>query len=184
MDLRIEKTYRSLMNAFTKLIQEYPYERITVAMLCDEAMIRRTTFYKHFSDKAAFFSFFIESLRINLQKQSDKAREEGEGDASTFGLLISFLIDHEKMMDNIFDSSMVGNMLVVMCDKVAQSIVETYREEYEAHEHQVSLEASSQFVAGGIIRLIEMWWQLGHKPEERAAFVRAANLLVQQALTL
>ena len=48
MDLRIKKTYRALFDAFTELLEEHRFEDLTVAMLCDRAMIRRTTFYKHF----------------------------------------------------------------------------------------------------------------------------------------
>ena len=56
MDLRIQKTYRSLLTAFTKLLEKHRYEDVSVAMLCEEAMIRRTTFYKHFADKSEFFT--------------------------------------------------------------------------------------------------------------------------------
>ena len=53
MDLRVQKTYRALFAAFTELLEEHRFEDVTVAMLCDRAMIRRTTFYKHFADKTA-----------------------------------------------------------------------------------------------------------------------------------
>ena len=43
MDLRIKKTYRALFEAFTELLEEHRFEDVTVAMLCDRAMIRRTT---------------------------------------------------------------------------------------------------------------------------------------------
>lgn len=72
MDLRIQKTYRSLLAAFTKLLETHRYEDVTVAMLCDEAMIRRTTFYKHFADKSEFFSFFVDSLRIEITKYGER----------------------------------------------------------------------------------------------------------------
>lgn len=62
MDLRIEKTYRLLTDAFTSLLNEEPYEKISVSKLCDRAMIRRTTFYKHFADKDEFFVFYIQSV--------------------------------------------------------------------------------------------------------------------------
>ena len=51
LDLRIQRTYRLLHTAFTKLMEEKSFEDITVNDLCREAMIRRTTFYKHFADK-------------------------------------------------------------------------------------------------------------------------------------
>ena len=50
LDFRIEKTYMSLHNAFTTLIEERHFEDFTVNDLCERAMIRRTTFYKHFAD--------------------------------------------------------------------------------------------------------------------------------------
>ena len=50
-DLRIQKTYLALQNAFVALLEEKRFEELTVNELCDRAMIRRTTFYKHFGDK-------------------------------------------------------------------------------------------------------------------------------------
>ena len=41
MDLRIKKTYRALFDAFTELLEEHRFEDLTVAMLCDRALIRR-----------------------------------------------------------------------------------------------------------------------------------------------
>ena len=189
MDLRIEKTYRSLIAAFTKLLEEHPYEDITVAMLCDEAMIRRTTFYKHFADKAAFFSFFVDSLKIDFERRG----ERGEGSSAPhtaqeeriaiFQRLIDFLLEHERLMDNIFDSSMVGSMALVMCSKVAECISERYREEYTASGNAgVSLDVAAQFAAGGIMRLLQAWWERGHAFEDEEKFVNAANTLVERVI--
>ena len=58
MDLRIRKTYLALHNAFTELLEEKRFEEFTVNELCDRAMIRRTTFYKHFADKYEYFTFY------------------------------------------------------------------------------------------------------------------------------
>ena len=60
MDLRIRKTYLALHSAFTQLLEERKFEDITVNELCDRAMIRRTTFYKHFADKFDYFSLIID----------------------------------------------------------------------------------------------------------------------------
>lgn len=189
MDLRIEKTYRSLIAAFTRLLEEHPYENITVAMLCDEAMIRRTTFYKHFADKAAFFAFFIDSLKIDLERRSEQ-REDGsvshsaqEERIAIFQQLVDFLLEHERMMDNIFASSMIGSMTLVMCNKVAESISERYRGAYGVSEHvDVPLEAAAQFAAGGIMRLLQTWWERGHAPEDEETFVKASNTLVERVI--
>lgn len=69
MDLRIKKTYRALFDAFTELLEEHRFEDLTVAMLCDRAMIRRTTFYKHFRDKNDYFAFYIDELMSGLPQK-------------------------------------------------------------------------------------------------------------------
>ena len=45
MDLRIQKTYLSLPQAYTELLDEEKFEDFTINELCERAMIRRTTFY-------------------------------------------------------------------------------------------------------------------------------------------
>ena len=189
MDLRIQKTYKALIVAFTKLLEEMPYENITIAMLCDEAMIRRTTFYKHFADKDAFFSFFVDSLRIDMQQRGEQVADEERGhqdfDAereAIFSILIEFLMRHEKLMDNIFKSSMAGRMSTVFADKVAETICERHRGGARTVAGGIPLESAAQFAAGGIIRLVEIWWQRGHKPEEEGSFIHASNVLVSRAL--
>jgi AcrR family transcriptional regulator len=67
MNLRIRKTYRSLHNAFVELLEEKCFEDLTVNELCDRAMIRRTTFYKHFADKYEYFTFYILEVVATFQ---------------------------------------------------------------------------------------------------------------------
>ena len=68
LDLRIEKTYRALCEAFTALLEERHYEEITVSDLCDRALIRRTTFYKHFADKQEFLAFYVRRIREKIEE--------------------------------------------------------------------------------------------------------------------
>ena len=95
VDLRIKKTYRALFDAFTELLEEHRFEDLTVAMLCDRAMIRRTTFYKHFRDKNDYFAFYIDGLMSGLpQKQPDEAgavsAEDVRASARDFGRCYGF----------------------------------------------------------------------------------------------
>ena len=78
LDLRIEKTYRALCEAFTALLAERRYEDITVSDLCDRAMIRRTTFYKHFADKREFLSFYVRRIREEFQRRGNLRERDGD----------------------------------------------------------------------------------------------------------
>ncbi len=50
MDLRIERTKRSIINAFIELRAKKPLEKITVKELSELALINKATFYSHYND--------------------------------------------------------------------------------------------------------------------------------------
>lgn len=50
MDKRIEKTKKSIKNAFMELRAKKPLEKISVKELCDLAYINKSTFYSHYED--------------------------------------------------------------------------------------------------------------------------------------
>ena len=50
MDLRVAKTKNRIISAFLKLRDKLTLEKIKVKDICDEAMINKTTFYKHFRE--------------------------------------------------------------------------------------------------------------------------------------
>lgn len=196
MDLRIEKTYRALMQAFAELLEERRYEEITVAMLCDRAMIRRTTFYKHFADKAAFFVFFIEGLRIDMLRRGEERTDASgqeicrtaeeraiyESHAVLEGLL-DFLLEHEAIVDNIIESVMMGTMLTSIVDKVADAIYERYSKLETARENcKATLKQASDFAAGGIVRLFQAWWLDGHAKADEQQLLEVAGAMLNSVM--
>ena len=50
MDLRTEKTKRSIINSFLELRSRKPLEKITVKELSEKAEINKATFYLHYHD--------------------------------------------------------------------------------------------------------------------------------------
>lgn len=103
MDLRIKKTYRALFDAFTELLEEYRFEDLTVAMLCDR---------------------IAHSIR-------------------------------ERVMNVLAEDALAP----------------------------VSLETTSEFVAGGIIRLFTIWWESGHDLERRPEIADVVDALFERTMT-
>ena len=50
-DLRIIKTLQQIDRALLELLNELPFQKITVQLLCERALINRSTFYKYYTDK-------------------------------------------------------------------------------------------------------------------------------------
>lgn len=190
MDLRIKKTYRALFDAFTELLEEHRFEDLTVAMLCDRALIRRTTFYKHFRDKNDYFAFYIDELMTGLpQNRTDAADAESLGDVQAlrhevFDDAMNMILAHEQLMDNILASSMSGMLTGMICDRIARSVRERVMSSLaEDALAPVSLETTSEFVAGGIIRLFTIWWESGHDLERRPEIADVVDALFERTMT-
>lgn len=190
MDLRVKKTYGALIAACTKLLSENRFEDMSVAMLCDEALIRRTTFYKHFADKAEFFAFYVENLRIDMVERGRRlADDEGvfEDDALERRAILrefaDYLLEHEDLMDNIFSSSMSGVLIAVICDKIAESFYDRARrtapKEMTASGDLVD---RAEFAAGGVVRVMMHWWDEESRAERRDDFVETSAGLAARIL--
>ena len=70
-DLRVQKTHKLLIEALFKLLETKPFENIKLNEICEEAMIHKTTFYNHFSDKYELLKFAITELQKSMIKQTN-----------------------------------------------------------------------------------------------------------------
>ena len=189
MDLRIEKTYRALLAAFSELLEERRYEDITVAMLCERADIRRTTFYKHFADKAAFFAFYIDSMKMDLRRQgaelleSERALTHVSGEAAlreatraVLRQLVEFLDGHETLVNNVLGGSIGGVLQKSFMDKTAEALRERYEQiDIDWERRGISLADASEFAAGGIVRMFNQWWASGHAKADKPQLIDATS---------
>lgn len=71
MDLRKERTLKLLSESLKGLLAKKPYEDITVSEICEGAMVRRATFYRHFSGKDALLEFVISQERAKVDAEVD-----------------------------------------------------------------------------------------------------------------
>ena len=62
LDLRQRKTRKLLVEALARLLEERPFQELSVTDICRQAMVHRTTFYAHFTDKQELLHYLLESL--------------------------------------------------------------------------------------------------------------------------
>ncbi|MEJ5921420.1 TetR/AcrR family transcriptional regulator [Bifidobacterium thermophilum] len=137
MDLRVAKTYRALGEAFTRLLEERSYEQITVADLCDAAMIRRTTFYKHFSDKDDYFAFYAKSICDEFEVRARK-HTQMTGEARClwmFSEMLGFLLGHRALVDNAMKGASCSALLGAVSEIMYRDIVEELKQDRALAEH-------------------------------------------------
>jgi AcrR family transcriptional regulator len=77
IDARVRRTRDALGDALVELMQEKPFDSITVQDVLDRAQVGRSTFYSHFSDKDDLLMSdadeFFEGLAMALSVHGDKS---------------------------------------------------------------------------------------------------------------
>ena len=140
MDLRVVKTKKNIREAFLELRKKHTLDEIKVNMLCEKAMINKTTFYNHYHD--------IYALSEELEA------EVLDDFLSHFPDVDMMLTDTERFINGMHVALNVehGMMRVIFDGKFDELIerVEMKIQKYYAKEDQILL----SFLMGGTIHLM------------------------------
>lgn len=166
IDLRITRTYKSLTEAFLQLMSEKHFEDITVNELCERAMIRRTTFYKHFADKYEFFRFFVWRLQPDFDATSTALVNYQNLQSfyiSIFRHVLVFLKDNEQFVHMVLGSNMVLTLLDILSEQMASDIREKMKVGINKGLNiPASPEIMASFFTGAMTHTVR-WWLMQKK---------------------
>lgn len=166
MDIRAQRTRTMLKDAFEKLLEEQPFESISVSEICERSTVRRATFYRHFDDKYAFFVWYLATI-------TDRFLAELDAQHSELGLrdyvemmhrkLIDFLEEHRRsFMQTMGKNALAGSLDMIM-EQIAVGI--TQHVEHHARKNGIELAATPEFISlfytGGMIHTLRSWMLAG-----------------------
>ena len=161
-DLRVRKTKKALFDAFIKLLSQKSFDEITVNELCDEAGVRRATFYKHYADKFDFLTAYTSLLRDRFDRliwKDDKPTLTPEYYAEYAKRFIHFMSENSVIVHNLCMSSLFPSVLVIILEQNYKDTCDRLRISVE--EEGISLGASIEAVAlmctGGVAACIYNW---------------------------
>ena len=89
VDLRVQKTFSQLLEAFLVLMSEKSFDELSVSEICDKAQVHRATFYKHFKDKNEFLTFCFESYLSQIGFKASEYKPSSENIKESF---MSFIV--------------------------------------------------------------------------------------------
>ena len=179
-DARIIKTKDSLILSFETLLGKKKFEDITINEICENANIRRATFYKHFEDKYDFLGHFIKTLRVKFDSTGQYGNPDG-----TVGYyveyaheIIHFLDENDAILRNILESADVGSILNVI---IIENLKETRKRLKESAELGLKLPASVNTVAdmmvGGVAVVILNWFEEGRPIPKETLLKEIADII-------
>ena len=167
LDLRIQKTHTALINAFLQLLQTKRFENITINELCELAMVRRATFYKHFADKYEFFTFFVQWIQREFRNRIVSQEQDGNG-VSPYIDIIRFALDFLDENETLVHSVMESNAFPLLLDLISEQIILDVKERLQTDQNNgkellLSPELMAFSYTGALLNILR-WW-VGHKDQ-------------------
>ena len=167
LDLRIQKTHTALINAFLQLLQTKRFENITINELCELAMVRRATFYKHFADKYEFFTFFVQWIQREFRNRIVPQEYDRNG-VSPYIDIIRFALDFLDENETLVHSVMESNAFPLLLDLISEQIILDVKERLQTDQNNgkellLSPELMAFSYTGALLNIMR-WW-IGHKDQ-------------------
>lgn len=170
LDLRIQKTHIALTKALLEMMEEMPFEDIRVKDLCDRAMLRKSTFYKHFADKYELLAFVVKEA---LQDVSEKFAppQPGETPLELYPRLISGLFYFVQENEKLIRSAEKSDQAMLILNIISEQVTPDLRKKFEEDQRNgiklpASPEVMASFFAGAVAESVRHWFTNGKKMEE------------------
>ena len=158
-DIRILKTKRDLRAGIVSLLKTRPFEKITVCDICEESIINRMTFYKHYMDKKDLLEDLIKVTKGKFELAEINDDEACEYPAKiltlAFKKVISGCVESKDELVAIseYDKTLVWEIVYKPLEDVIKKVVTLYDEKVKKSKFPV--EIVSVFISGGLLKLID-----------------------------
>ena len=156
-DARVRRTRDALGDALVALMQEKPFDTITVQDVLDRAHVGRSTFYSHYSDKDDLLMSdadeFYERLSMALS-------EHGEASDRVFPVreFFSHIAEAQRFVNALFSSGKMQEQLELAREHFARGIERRLSELPRAHSIAASDRTAIAFAHAGALLSLLTWW--------------------------
>lgn len=168
IDARVRRTRDALGDALVALMQEKPFDSITVQDVLDRANVGRSTFYSHFTDKDDLLMSdadeFFEAMSMALSAHDDKTDR-----VFPVKEFFSHLIDAKEFVTALKNSGKLAENMQLAEGHFARGIEKRLKEIPKGGAIPDDERPARAFaLAGAMLSLMQWWIDRGMKqsPEE------------------
>lgn len=181
MDRRQQKTRTAIFSAFTSLLAEKSYSKITVQEIIDAANVGRTTFYAHFETKDDLLKELCEELFGHIIGSAMDCTHthglysDGSAPESVFCHLLQHLQENDRNIIALLSCESSAMFLRFFKD----SLNELVRSQFINQNRKANTDIPEDFlinhISGSFVEMV-LWWIRGHRkqtPEDLDRYFRA-----------
>ena len=166
LDLRQRKTRKQLVDALTQLLEEKPFQELSVTDICRRAMVHRTTFYAHFNDKQELLHYLLERLEQECTETclpQDPERSPREYLLTAARNVFEFFVRRRALYRACANSG-ADTLAHTLEDCAAREVCRLLSEpRFREASPQVDPQVAAHFYTGAMLALIR-WWLTSDEP--------------------
>jgi AcrR family transcriptional regulator len=156
-DARVRRTRDALGDALVALMQEKPFETITVQDVLDRAKVGRSTFYSHYSDKDDLLMSdaeeFFESVSLLLSLRGDESDR-----VFPVTEFFSHIIEAKQFLDALISSGKFDDNMELARGQFARGIERRLAELPRAQQIPADERPAIAFAYAGALLSLLTWW--------------------------
>lgn len=156
-DARVRRTRDALGDALVALMQEKPFDTITVQDVLDRAKVGRSTFYSHYSDKDDLLMSdaeeFFESISMALSVRGDKSDR-----VFPVKEFFSHIVDAKQFLDALISSGKFHDNMELARGLFARGIERRLSELPRGQGISADERPAIAFAHAGALLALLAWW--------------------------
>lgn len=187
MDRRIKKTKQALNQALFTLLDEKPFQQITITDIVTVADVNRGTFYKHYRDKEELLDSIIDEVLADLQK----AYQDPYTHKTPFSIqtltpsmikIFDHVYGHQAFYTQVIKSTIRPSFQNQVCYVIRELILNDF--DYSADSSSIDPVLLASYQAHAIFGMIVFWAEenFAHSPafmsEQLLHIIQAKNKVV------
>lgn len=161
IDRRVARSRDRLGDAMIELIQEKPFDEITVQEVLDRAGVSRTTFYSHYRDKDDLFMSdvdeFLEGAAAMLTRGGDTSDR-----VAPVHEFFAHVAEGRKLYDALVEAGRIEDFMELARGHFARGIERRLADSGRARGMEAASRAAlSHALAGAMLSLLSWWIDRG-----------------------
>ena len=187
MDRRQQKTRTAIFSAFSSLLAEKSYTKITIQNIIDTANVGRTTFYAHFETKDDLLKALCEELFGHIISSAmDRAHTHGlYSDQPAPESVFCHLLQHLQENDRNIIQLLSCESSDIFLRYFKNSLNELVQSQFMSQNRKINTDIPQGFlvnhISGSFVEMV-LWWIKGHMKQTPAELDRYFQAVIQPVL--
>ena len=172
---QVERTKSWIFEAVMFLMDEKPYDKITVSDIAEKAGIARPTFYRNFNDKDdVIFEYLLNTFSTELLNM-EKGNKDDRQDTIVLEFNRKYMTKHQKIIKKILSTADIENRIHREGQKWPMSFIDQYKSKLSEHEYLVCRYKICYQITGSLRVLFD--WFINDMPMPIESIVTMLNAM-------